>query len=1010
MIPIKLEIQGLYSYKEKQTIEFDQLTAAGLFGIFGAVGSGKSSILEAILLALYGSTERLSDRGEKNSMLNLQSETLLINFEFQSGKNNTQSYLGRYSAKRNPKRFEEVKPAEHTFYEKVAGSWEPISKRAEEIIGMKKEHFKQTVIIPQGKFREFIDLTPGPRAEMMKELFGLERFDLSAKTGSLLKVVREEKIRLETQLSGLEGFTSEILKEKSSLKQTQKKEADELTQKLQQEETKLKLEEVIQQKAVQLQQFEETYRELSLRKPEIEEKRKLHKEFITAKTYIKPVWNQIQDTQKELEKYTTSVIDCERFKTRYEGEIEELEEEEAELKKKNQERPQREAKIRDLKKVLEIKQLQDRLEEANQKLETLKPEIESKRASQGQLESQISTLEKQAETLTSPEVSELAELQTASRDWASWKEDKKNLSQDRDQLKEEITSVENNLKQILSQIPSSEKNLETWQKSQKKLILELESQRDKILQKQGLTAHAHMLEDGSPCPLCGSLEHPFPLKSETEKAELKLKNEEINQEKNKLEMILTLIQKEKENQIHLENHQKNIQFKEGELEKLNKSLEDIHRLISNYGIQNETELKAKVDSMVQAGKAKEKMLSEIKSHRQSWNEKRIELGEIEKAFQSAQLNQNTVFSAISSKKEEIKDPTFCKPFFSKQVEEIYSTIEKVEQDIERALQLLDGKQKTLREKREAQASNLSSLKNFKLLKEEAASKLEKLLKEFKRLKENHGFRDDEALIRLFEHSLDAEKVDLEIRSFDQKIAITEDRVKELRAEKGVLEFEEESFLNLKNSVLELKSKVEAAQNSLLLLSEEIKTIEAQLENKKSLLETFGKLENRESNLKELEKLFKGSGFVKFVSSIYLKELCNTANVRFMKLCKNSMSLEIDDDNTFWVIDYLNGGKRRLLKTLSGGQTFQASLCLALALAEKVKALNQADQSFFFLDEGFGALDRNALRVVFETLKSLRHENRIVGIISHVEELQQEIGVYAQVELDPENGSQVTYSY
>jgi exonuclease SbcC len=84
--------------------------------------------------------------------------------------------------------------------------------------------------------------------------------------------------------------------------------------------------------------------------------------------------------------------------------------------------------------------------------------------------------------------------------------------------------------------------------------------------------------------------------------------------------------------------------------------------------------------------------------------------------------------------------------------------------------------------------------------------------------------------------------------------------------------------------------------------------------------------------------------------------------------------------------------------------------LALALAEKVKALNQNDQSFFFLDEGFGALDRNSLRVVFETLKSLRFENRIVGIISHVEELQQEIGVYAKVELDPERGSIVHYSY
>jgi len=130
----------------------------------------------------------------------------------------------------------------------------------------------------------------------------------------------------------------------------------------------------------------------------------------------------------------------------------------------------------------------------------------------------------------------------------------------------------------------------------------------------------------------------------------------------------------------------------------------------------------------------------------------------------------------------------------------------------------------------------------------------------------------------------------------------------------------------------------------------------------------------------------------------------------MKLTKNNLSLEIDSENTFWVRDHLNGGKKRLLKTLSGGQTFQASLCLALALAEKVKSLNRADQSFFFLDEGFGSLDKASLRVVFETLKSLRHENRVVGIISHVEELQQEIGVYAEVELDGEKGSVVRYSY
>jgi exonuclease SbcC len=187
-------------------------------------------------------------------------------------------------------------------------------------------------------------------------------------------------------------------------------------------------------------------------------------------------------------------------------------------------------------------------------------------------------------------------------------------------------------------------------------------------------------------------------------------------------------------------------------------------------------------------------------------------------------------------------------------------------------------------------------------------------------------------------------------------------------------------------------------------------MQSKILEKEKIEAEYGLLDQRENHLKELDKLFKGSGFVKYVSSIYLKELCHTANKRFMSLTKNRLSLEIDDSNTFFVRDYLNGGKLRLLKTLSGGQTFQASLCLALALAEKVKSLNQADQSFFFLDEGFGALDKDSLRVVFETLKSLRHENRIVGIISHVEELQQEVGVYAKVHLDPELGSQVGYSF
>ncbi len=1010
MIPIRLELQGLYSYREKQTIEFDKLTGAGLFGIFGAVGSGKSSILEGILLALYGSTERLSDRGEKNSMLNLQSEQVLINFEFHAGKNNAKTYLARYAAKRNPKNFDDVRPAEHTFYERSGDAWTPVSQRAEEIVGMKKEHFKQTVIIPQGKFKEFIDLTPGPRADMMKELFGLERFDLSPKTGSLLKAVREEKIRQETQLQGLLLFSKESLNEMQDQFAKLKLESDEADAKFKLADLELRQKEAVRAKHQQLLQFRSTQNELNEKRPEIEAKRLLHREFITAKTYLKPVWDQLTEATKDLEKFTTSVINCERFRERFTEEVSELEKEEVDLKKKNQERPLREGKIRDLKKVIEIQSLLQNLDVANRKLETLKPEIDSKKSSQKALQIRIKQLEEEAEKIQTPDSSHLAELKTAERDWQLWEEELEKKNSESDQIRTFGLEVKNQLDQIIWTIPKEEKTIENWLSSQKNLIQKLESERDKLIQKQGLSAHVHLLHDGEACPLCGSQDHPGPLEAESDELDLSAKTFEIGKAKSDLDRILALSQKQSELNIHLENHRTNASAKISEIEILSLSLSELKSKASSSGLNSRHSISDHIRSITQASEDHEKLRLTIKTLRKNWDEQRDEVEKIEENYNQAKLKAGSLDSSIATKREEIKDPTFCQKFIVQEPESIRLVIQNVEKDIEEAYQLLEGKQKHLREKRAEQAKNLADLENFSKQKQDTKTKLEKAQIEFEGLKVEYQFEDEQALVRLFENSLDAEKVMKEITQFDQNRAIATSRIQELEAENGVSEFLEEAFLQLSEQFQLLKSSAENLQNQSLLLGQDIKEALFKLEEKNVLEKTYGLLQNRESYLRELDYMFRGSGFVKYVSSIYLKELCNTANIRFMKLSKNSLSLEIDDDNTFWVIDYLNGGKRRLLKTLSGGQTFQASLCLALALAEKVKALNQADQSFFFLDEGFGALDRNALRVVFETLKSLRHENRIVGIISHVEELQQEIGVYAQIELDPEKGSQVKYSF
>ncbi|MEP1087713.1 MAG: SMC family ATPase, partial [Algoriphagus sp.] len=641
MIPIKLDIQGLYSYKEKQTIEFDKLTAAGLFGIFGAVGSGKSSILEAILLSLYGSTERLSDRGEKNSMVNLQSDHLLLNFEFSSGKNNAKTYLARYSAKRNSKNYEDIKPAEHTFYEKVAGNWEPITAKAEEIIGMKKEHFKQTVIIPQGKFREFIDQKPMDQAKMMKELFGLERFDLSIKTGTLLKAVREQKIRLETQLQGLEEFSEEILTEKQNQYVALSGQATEAAAKLKKAETDIRIQENLRTKNQQLLKFQADRESLLLQRPEIEKQRKLHSEFITAKTYLRPVWENIRDTKADFEKYKVSVIDSERFKLEFAKEVAELEKEEEELKIKNRERPQREGKIRDLKKVIEIQNLETQRQTATESVSNLQPQIDAKKLSQKGLETKISELEAEAEKLSTTDSSVLAMLMSSAKEWKQLENQLARNESDATEINIQASGIQSKINQITSTVPSTEDSFEGWISSHKTEIQELEKQRDLLIQKQGLVAHVHLLHDGEPCPLCGAIEHPNPLESEGE-TELAQKSAQIQEAKLRLESIQTSKSSLAELLFQLENLQKNATSKTTEIKELDQNLASLRSKLTEKAIDSHEALLAKIQAIEQSSQTRERILQEVKRLRKNWDGDRVLIEQSEKEIQQAQLKLQSV--------------------------------------------------------------------------------------------------------------------------------------------------------------------------------------------------------------------------------------------------------------------------------------------------------------------------------------------------------------------------------
>lgn len=266
------------------------------------------------------------------------------------------------------------------------------------------------------------------------------------------------------------------------------------------------------------------------------------------------------------------------------------------------------------------------------------------------------------------------------------------------------------------------------------------------------------------------------------------------------------------------------------------------------------------------------------------------------------------------------------------------------------------------------------------------------------------------IAEILNQPVELEKNKQQIAAYRQNVAGAKSRFNEVSEELGDKTYlleehtllleklaEEKLLLNLKNQE---KGEKEGLIKKLLRDAEQLKTLGREL----------ARLELRQENLKTMKSLFKASGFVNYISSVYLQNLCKTANDRFFRLTGQKLSLEITTDNNFVVRDFLNGGKLRNVKTLSGGQTFQAALSLALALADNIQSITESNQNFFFLDEGFGSLDRESLAVVFTTLKSLQKENRIVGVISHVEEMQQEIDVHLRIENTEDLGSKIYKSW
>jgi exonuclease SbcC len=150
--------------------------------------------------------------------------------------------------------------------------------------------------------------------------------------------------------------------------------------------------------------------------------------------------------------------------------------------------------------------------------------------------------------------------------------------------------------------------------------------------------------------------------------------------------------------------------------------------------------------------------------------------------------------------------------------------------------------------------------------------------------------------------------------------------------------------------------------------------------------------------KLLGDLLRANAFQRWLVNAALDDLVREASATLAELSSGQFGLSYDDGD-FYVVDHADADASRSVRTLSGGETFQASLALALALSSRISALAAAGAArldSIFLDEGFGTLDPETLDVVATTLETLAQGDRMVGVVTHVGALAERVPVRFRV--------------
>ena len=988
MKPIRLELKEFGPYKN-EIIEWDKIINEPIFLITGKTGSGKSTLFDAITYALYNKTTGGKDIASLRTKTALDKDKTQVNFDFElSGKKyrieRTLAYL-----KAGNKNLTSGKVALMQYnnekLEVIASKEQEVKEKIEELIGLDDKQFCQIIILPQGKFKEFLLSKSSEKKETLRSLFNTyfyqkfveqlqeqaKKLDSSHKQKEKELITRFEQFDIEEELTKFEYLKDENFEEILSIIHSQeeiikieKKELLKLERSFSKEKEKFielsKLNDKFTQlktnklELEELSEKEDYYKSLRLEVEKLKELQKSKDKIIEYSTLLNKQ-SQLRNLEKDL------LIDTDKYKLDLEN------------NKKLQ---------------LELNAQKDNIEELRKETIDYKffynnfNELNSAKAN---IEIYSKTLEELA--LKKETYKELdSRLKVSKEGYLEDIEEKNILESSIGKLKLEILKKEQDVEKLEEY---NNKFSEVNDKSlkltlDKKQLEELEVEKKKLEQEvillnknkeqEVLNGFLVKLHEGDDCPLCRQkIEHLPEIPSleavdESIEKSLQKVNKDtiqletlIKKDEEEIERISALLKnledtinfKSKEELSQLEDELKTenlkltdiskaIKISEDKIKDLNQEIEELSELFKNEDEikQKHLEAKNKIEQFEKNVKIKlddftdyyEKIQSQVEGFDNTCNVLQNNSNELlirKTKLETEQKNNKENLLEVSKRIESIIDS-----FSDSKLNKYYITLEMAEEDIAELVKL------------EEFESQINKFEDAKKIIVNTIEKLEEELKEIEQPDLEEGQRK-------------LQNIESQVNDFIEKVAVFNTRLENNK---------------------KLYKKIHSEYIELLESSKDIREIIAFSDV------VSGKTENRKS----LETYVQGY-YLDLILVAGTKRLLQMTNDRYRFIRRDEKSkggglqgLEIEIHDI-----YLNS--TRIISSLSGGELFLASLALALGLAEVIQNESGGiSLETIFIDEGFGSLDAETLDIALTTLIDLQSYGRNIGIISHVSELKERI--------------------